>query len=65
MCLLHMCPCVSFCVCEYSALRDLQRVLDLLEFQVQKFVSCLTWVLASQLWPPQEQPEITTAEPSF
>lgn len=61
---LHMCLSERF-VCEYNALRDLKRVFDPLELQVQEFVARPIWVVGSQLWPPQEQPEITTAEPSL
>lgn len=45
-----------------GAYRDQNKVLDLLELELQETASCPVWTLAPKLRPSEEQEEVLTAE---
>lgn len=43
--------CDYLCICECRCLRGQKRACDPLELELQAIVSCLTWVLGTELRP--------------
>lgn len=50
----HVCPCVCVCarVCACACPMEVRRGLDRLELKLQVVVSCLMWVLDTELGSP-------------